>query len=75
MTEDAAAPLPPATVEQLVDRLASGEGEAAEAPIMPLVYEELRRLARSYVRRERARSVQQPVVKAPRCIESGEAPA
>ena len=57
MTEDAAAPLPPATVEQLVDRLASGEGEAAEA-LMPLVYDELRRLARSYVRRERARSVQ-----------------
>ena len=56
MTEDAA-PLPPATVEQLVDRLASGEGEAAEA-LMPVVYDELRRLARSYVRRERARSVQ-----------------
>ncbi len=54
---DAAAPIPEATVEQIVDRLASGEGAAAEA-LMPVVYDELRRLARGYVRRERARSVQ-----------------
>ena len=51
------APLPPATVEALVDRLASGDG-AAVADLMPVVYDELRRLARSYVRRERAQSVQ-----------------
>ena len=54
---EAPAPLPEATVEQIVDRLASGEGDAAEA-LMPVVYDELRRLARGYVRRERARSVQ-----------------
>ena len=54
---DAAAPLPRATVEELVDRLESGEGAAAEE-LMPVVYDELRRLARGYVRRERARSVQ-----------------
>ena len=54
---EAPAPIPEATVEQIVDRLASGEGAAAEA-LMPVVYDELRRLARSYVRRERARSVQ-----------------
>ena len=54
---DDAAPIPEATVERLVDRLASGEGDAAEA-LMPVVYDELRRLARGYVRRERARSVQ-----------------
>ena len=52
-----AAPLPPATVDALVDRLASGDG-AAVADLMPVVYDELRRLARSYVRRERAQSVQ-----------------
>ena len=54
---EAPAPIPEATVEQIVDRLASGEGAAAEA-LMPVVYDELRRLARGYVRRERARSVQ-----------------
>ena len=54
---DAAAPLLQATVEQLVDRLESGAGGAAEE-LMPVVYDELRRLARAYVRRERARSVQ-----------------
>ena len=51
------APLPPATVDALVERLASGDG-AAVADLMPVVYDELRRLARSYVRRERAQSVQ-----------------
>lgn len=55
--QNAAAPLPPATVEELVDRLESGDG-AAVADLMPVVYDELRRLARSYVRRERAQSVQ-----------------
>ena len=54
---NAAAPLPPAPVEALVDRLASGDG-AAVADLMPVVYDELRRLARRYVRRERAQSVQ-----------------
>ena len=54
---NAAAPLPPATVEALVDRLESGDGTAV-ADLMPVVYDELRRLARSYVRRERAQSVQ-----------------
>ena len=54
---DDPAPLPEVTVERIVDRLASGEGDAAEA-LMPVVYDELRRLARGYVRRERARSVQ-----------------
>lgn len=54
---EAPAPIPEGTVEQIVDRLASGEGAAAEA-LMPVVYDELRRLARGYVRRERARSVQ-----------------
>ena len=54
---NAAAPIPQATVEQLVDRLESAEGGAAEE-LMPIVYDELRRLARAYVRRERARSVQ-----------------
>ena len=52
-----AAPLPPATVEALVESLASGDG-AAVADLMPVVYDELRRLARGYVRRERAQSVQ-----------------
>ncbi len=51
------ASIPQATVEQLVDRLESGAGAAAEE-LMPVVYDELRRLARAYVRRERARSVQ-----------------
>jgi len=57
MDDPNAAPLPPATVEALVDRLASGDG-AAVADLMPVVYDELRRLARHYVRRERAQSVQ-----------------
>ena len=57
MTWKTPAPLPDDKVEQIVDRLASGEGAAAEA-LMPVVYDELRRLARGYVRRERARSVQ-----------------
>ncbi len=51
------APIPEATVEQLVDRLEAGENAAAEE-LMPVVYDELRRLARRYVRRERARSMQ-----------------
>ena len=51
------APIPRATVEQLVDRLESGDGGAVEE-LMPLVYDELRRLARHYVRQERAQSVQ-----------------
>ena len=55
--QNAPAPLPPATVDALVERLASGDG-AAVADLMPVVYDELRRLARSYVRRERAQSVQ-----------------
>lgn len=54
---NAPAPIPRATVEQLVDRLESGDGGAVEE-LMPLVYDELRRLARHYVRQERAQSVQ-----------------
>ena len=54
---NATAPIPRATVEQLVDRLDSGDGGAVEE-LMPVVYGELRRLARRYVRHERAQSVQ-----------------
>ena len=54
---DTTAPIPRATVEQLVDRLESGDGGAVEE-LMPVVYDELRRLARHYVRQERAQSVQ-----------------
>lgn len=54
---DATAPLPEASVDRLFDRLESaGGGDIAE--LMPLVYDELRRLARRYVRQERAQSVQ-----------------
>ncbi len=51
------APVAPATVEQLVERLGSGDRKAA-ADLMPVVYDELRRLARRYVRQERAQSIQ-----------------
>ena len=54
---DALAPIPQATVDRLVDRLESGDRGAA-AELMPVVYEELRRIARGYVRQERAQSVQ-----------------
>jgi RNA polymerase sigma factor (TIGR02999 family) len=54
---DAPVPFPPATVDRLVDRLESGD-RGAVADLMPIVYEELRRLARRYVRQERAQSVQ-----------------
>lgn len=54
---DAPVPFPPATVDRLVDRLESGD-RGAVADLMPIVYDELRRLARRYVRQERAQSVQ-----------------
>ncbi len=54
---DAPAPLPAASIDRLFDRLESGDG-AAVTELMPLVYDELRRLARRYVRQERAASVQ-----------------
>ena len=54
---DAPGPFPPATVDRLVDRLESGD-RGAVADLMPIVYDELRRLARRYVRQERAQSVQ-----------------
>ena len=58
MTEpDAPAPLPAAGIDRLFDRLESGDGGAV-IELMPLVYDELRRLARRYVRQERAASVQ-----------------
>ena len=50
-------PMPAASVDRLFDQLESGES-AAVAELMPLVYDELRRLARRYVRRERAPSIQ-----------------
>ncbi len=56
-TNSPTAPVAPATVDHLVDRLESGDRMAA-AELMPVVYEELRRLARRYVRQERAQSVQ-----------------
>ena len=54
---DAPAPLPAASIDRLFDRLESGDGGAV-TELMPLVYDELRRLARRYVRQERAASVQ-----------------
>ncbi len=54
---DAAAPISPAAVDRIFDRLESGGG-AAVTDLMPLVYDELRRLARRYVQRERAQSIQ-----------------
>ena len=54
---DALAPIPQATVDRLVDRMESGD-RGAVAELMPVVYEELRRIARGYVRQERAQSVQ-----------------
>jgi RNA polymerase sigma factor (TIGR02999 family) len=42
----------PGEVTQLLARVTAGEGDAAEA-LLPLVYEELRRLARSKMARER----------------------
>ena len=54
---DAPAPIPAASVERLFDRLESGDSGAV-TELMPLVYDELRRLARRYVRQERAPSIQ-----------------
>lgn len=54
---DAPDPMPAASVDRLFDQLESGES-AAVAELMPLVYDELRRLARRYVRQERAPSIQ-----------------
>ena len=42
-----------ADVTELLSRMAEGDNSAAEK-LIPLVYEELKRLARSYMRRERA---------------------
>ncbi len=44
---------PPADVTQVLRNWSEGD-ENASAKLMPLVYEELRRLAREYLRRERA---------------------
>lgn len=54
---DATVPISPAAVDRIFDRLESGGG-AAVTDLMPLVYDELRRLARRYVRQERAPSIQ-----------------
>lgn len=43
---------PPVEVTRLLNRWRAGD-EASAAQLMPLVYEELRRLARNYLRRER----------------------
>ncbi len=53
----APAPIPAASVDRLFDRLESGDSGAV-TELMPLVYDELRRLARRYVRQERAPSIQ-----------------
>jgi RNA polymerase sigma factor (TIGR02999 family) len=49
---DGAAKLPVEAPAQLLDRATAGDAQAA-SQLMPLVYDELRRLAASYLRRER----------------------
>jgi RNA polymerase sigma factor (TIGR02999 family) len=49
---DGAAKLPVEAPAQLLDRATAGDAQAASR-LMPLVYDELRRLAASYLRRER----------------------
>ena len=49
---DGAAQLPAETAVQLLERATAGDEQAASR-LMPLVYDELRRLAASYLRRER----------------------
>ena len=51
--EVVATPRSTAAVGRLVERVGSGDPKAV-SELMPVVYEELRRLARRYVRRERA---------------------
>ena len=46
-----------AEVGRIVERVGSGDQKAV-SELMPVVYEELRRLARRYVRRERAQTIQ-----------------
>ena len=53
------APIPSAPATQLLIDWSSGNREAA-AGLMPLVYDELRRLARGYLQRERADHTLQP---------------
>ena len=50
-------PAPPDDLVQVVERASRGD-EQAVSQLMPLVYEELRRLARGYVNRERAQTLQ-----------------
>ncbi|CAN5221124.1 sigma-70 family RNA polymerase sigma factor [soil metagenome] len=50
---------PPANVTQLLDRWSQGD-QAALDELLPLVYDELHRLASSYLRRERADHTLQP---------------
>ena len=50
-------PAPPDDLVQVVERASRGD-EQALSQLMPLVYEELRRLARGYVNRERAQTLQ-----------------
>ncbi|CAN5558180.1 sigma-70 family RNA polymerase sigma factor [soil metagenome] len=51
--------IPPADVTQLLREMSKGEPEAP-AKVIPLVYDELRRLARSYLQRERPGHTLQP---------------
>ncbi len=50
---------PPADVTQLLREMSKGDPEAP-AKVIPLVYDELRRLARSYLQRERSEHTLQP---------------
>ena len=50
-------PAPPDDLVQVVERASRGD-EQAVSQLLPLVYEELRRLARGYVNRERAQTLQ-----------------
>jgi RNA polymerase sigma factor (TIGR02999 family) len=54
-----ASPSPPESISQLLLRWSDGDSSAREK-LMPLVYNELRRLARKYLRQERANHTLQP---------------
>jgi RNA polymerase sigma factor (TIGR02999 family) len=59
VTDPTAPPLPPVEVTALLHSWRAGDADAPER-LMPLVYEELRRQARDYLRRERADHTLQP---------------